>query len=92
LRLTIEQHLKGAALTVDDLESAMTQHYHCVYGGRASNNNSKNDNGTEKEVTLVNIKGNCFRCGKPGHRAKIVIHPSWMVRKESLKERVIIVV
>jgi gag-polypeptide of LTR copia-type len=38
--LTIKQRLKGAALTVDDLESAMTQHYRSVYGGRASNNNS----------------------------------------------------
>jgi hypothetical protein len=49
--LKIEQRLKGAALTVDDLESAMTQHYHCVYGGRASNSNSnsKNDDGTEKK-------------------------------------------
>jgi Reverse transcriptase (RNA-dependent DNA polymerase)/Zinc knuckle len=67
--LTIEQRIKGAALTVDDLESAMTQHFRCVYGSRA-NNISKNDDGTEKEVTLVNIKGNCFKCGKPGHRAK----------------------
>jgi hypothetical protein len=48
----------------------MTQHYRCVYGGRASNNNSKHDDGTEKEITLVNIKGNCFKCGKPGHHPK----------------------
>jgi Zinc knuckle len=68
--ITIEQWLKGAALTVDDLELAMTQHYRCVYGGRAINSNSKNDDGTEKEVTLVSIKGNCFKCGQPGHRAK----------------------
>jgi hypothetical protein len=51
--LIIEQWLKGAALTVYNLELATTQHYHCVYGGRASNDK------TEKEVTLVNIKGNC---------------------------------
>jgi Zinc knuckle len=67
--LTIEQRLKGAALTADDLESAMTQHYRCVYGGKESNSYSKHDDGTEKEVMLVNIKGNCFKCGKPGHHA-----------------------
>jgi hypothetical protein len=53
------QRLKGAALNVDDLESAMTQHYRCVYGGRA-NNNSKSDDGTKKEITLISIQGNCF--------------------------------
>jgi Zinc knuckle len=93
--LTIEQQLKGAALTVDNLESAMTQHYHCVYGGRSSNNSNKNDDGTEKEATLVNIKGNCFKCGKSGHRAKDCCSsksPSRVVRKESLMERAIIVV
>ena len=60
--------MKGVNLTLDDLESAMTQHYRSVYGGKASEKSS--DDSDEKEVTLMNFRGKCNKCHKTGHMAK----------------------
>ena len=61
--LTAEQRAKGNALTLEDLESTMNQHW------RQIGNSVEEDN---SEVGLAGADGNkivCFKCGEEGHKA-----------------------
>ena len=61
--LTAEQRVKGDAVTLQDLENAMTQHWRQISGG--TNRNKDNDN----EITLAAFNGFCYNCKKHGHCA-----------------------
>jgi hypothetical protein len=57
--LTSEQRSKGDALTSEDLEDAMTQHWRQINKGKRS----EDDN----ELTLSSIV--CYECHEEGHKA-----------------------
>jgi hypothetical protein len=63
--LTTEQRIKGNALTLDDLESAMTQLYRQMYPREGTN--GRND--MDSEIALSAFNGICFKCNKRGHKA-----------------------
>ena len=61
--LTSEQRRLGTAITMGDLQSAMNQQWRATHGGA----HNKND-GVE-EMNLSAFNGECYKCGKQGHRA-----------------------
>jgi hypothetical protein len=63
--LTTEQRVKGAALTLEDLESTMDVHYRLLYPRNVSND--RQDDG--EEIGLSAFNGVCFKCGANGHKA-----------------------
>jgi hypothetical protein len=63
--LTAEQRAQGNALTLDDLESVMNQHWRQISGG-------KDIDDDDNEVGLTGIDGKamiCFKCNEEGHKA-----------------------
>ena len=61
--LTTEQRIQGNSLTIDHLESAMTQHFRKLYPDGDTKSNSGN------EIGLAAFNGVCFKCGDKGHKA-----------------------
>jgi len=61
--LTAEQRAKGTALTMDDLQEAMGQHYRMI-----SHKEDKDDE--DDELVLSYFDGKCNKYKKHGHRAK----------------------
>jgi hypothetical protein len=61
LVLTAEQRNKGAVLYLENLESAMTQHWPQI-----SDTNHKDDG---NEITLIAFQCVCFKCGAKGHKS-----------------------
>ena len=63
--LMVEQRVKGTSLKLEDLESAMNQHWHQI--GTSNKANEKSN-----EILLVAVNGIiCFKCGKKGHKASM---------------------
>jgi hypothetical protein len=64
--LMMEQRIRGNALSLEDLESAMTIHYRKLYPREGLDDcNSKDGN----KIGLLAFNGVCFKCGKTGHKA-----------------------
>jgi Zinc knuckle len=61
--ITCEQHIRGTAVTLGDLESAMHQHW------RSIKTNKKEKSEDDEELTLSAFDGKCFNCGKKGHKS-----------------------
>ncbi len=61
--LTCEQRMMGTAVTLQDLETAMNQHYRQIKGSKPSAE-------TDKEISLSAFGGVCYECKQAGHRAK----------------------
>jgi hypothetical protein len=62
--LTDLQNRKGKELKLIDIEVLMNQHYRSL----VSMKGMSNDNGRD-EILLSSFGGECFHCGKEGHRA-----------------------
>ena len=62
--ITSEMRDKGNNLTSDDLEDAMNDQWRLTPEGKRNNDDDK-----EGEVALSAFNGNCYKCGKPGHKA-----------------------
>ena len=63
--LTIEQSTKGDQITLEDLETIMNSHWR-----KTGNKSEDSDDEDEKEeLTLSTFDGDCYKCGKHGHRA-----------------------
>ena len=62
--ITSELRLKGAAVTIEDIESAMYQYYRST---RRTTKSSRGDD--DEELMLSAFDGNCFKCGKKGHKS-----------------------
>ena len=60
--ITAEHCAKGAAVTTEDLEDAMNQHYRLINNGKT--------NQDEDEISLTAFDRTCCNCDKPGHRHK----------------------
>ena len=60
--LTAEQRLKGDALTLSDLETAMNQHWRQV-------KSPKTNDGDGVEILLSAFGGVCYLCKQKGHKA-----------------------
>jgi hypothetical protein len=63
LVLTAEQRQKGTLLSIQDLESAMTQYWRQISG------TTHKDDGNE--IALMAFQGVCFKCGANGHKSMI---------------------
>ena len=62
--LTTEQRVKGTLATLEDLKSAINQHWRQI--GR--NNEAEKSN----KISLAVVNGIiCFKCGKKGHKASV---------------------
>ena len=67
--ISTERRIKGADMTVADLEVAMSEHYRQLSraSGRKSGTSSGGDSG--HEVVLSGFGGVCYNCKKSGHKA-----------------------
>jgi hypothetical protein len=81
--LMIEQRVKGMAIELDDLESAMVQHYRMTMNNKTKKevaegfetnfaatdqeNKKNNQNGQSYKGNNKKKKSSCFICGKDGH-------------------------
>ena len=65
--LTAEQRAKGTLCTLENLESAMNQHWRQI--GRSDEVEKNN----EISLAAVNFNGICFKCGKKGHKASVCL-------------------
>jgi hypothetical protein len=61
-----EQRIRGNALSLEDLESAMTIHYQKLYPREEPDDHSSKDG---NKIGLSAFNGVCFKCGKTGHKA-----------------------
>jgi hypothetical protein len=64
--LTTEQRIKGASITLSNLEVVMGQFWCQTKSAREKSGNS----GDDLEFSLATFDGKCFRCGKYGHMGK----------------------
>ena len=65
--LAVERRLKGDALTLGDLENAMTKLYRQTNRGKTSRR-YEGEEGTE--MLLAGFMGKCYQCRQSGHKAK----------------------
>ena len=63
--ITCEQRIRGTAVTMNDIESAMHQHWRSIKG-----TSRKTRNEDDEELTLSAFDGVCFKCGKKGHKSQ----------------------
>ena len=63
--LSAEQRVKGMMCTLEDLESAMNQHWRQIGGHEEA------ERSNEISLAAVNFNGVCFKCGKKGHKASV---------------------
>jgi len=66
--ITAERCQKGTALTVDDVESVMTDHFRSLQFGQDSMQPDNGNNDNELALAMMNIT--CNYCKQKGHRVK----------------------
>ena len=64
--ITSEMRDKGSNLTLDDLEEAMNDQWRLTPEGKKNN---EDEDDKEGEMALSAFNGDCYKCGKPGHKA-----------------------
>jgi hypothetical protein len=64
--LTTEQRIKGASITLSDLDVIMGQYWRQTKSAREKSGTS----GDDSEFSLTTFDGKCFRCGKYGHMGR----------------------
>jgi hypothetical protein len=62
----MQQELRGTAITLDHLESAMNRHYRQLQLYRGS---KEEETGVEIALTATDENIVCFKCQKKGHKA-----------------------
>ena len=60
--LTTEHRAKGNAVATADLEDALKEHYRMLIKGKLEEE--------DEWISSTAFDGDCFNCGKPGHRKK----------------------
>jgi hypothetical protein len=63
--LTSEQRARGTLLMLDDLETAMNQHWRQIQ----NNKGARDDHGTDIALSATDANIFCFKCGEKGHKA-----------------------
>jgi hypothetical protein len=78
--MTAEQRAKGNALTMDDLEEAMTQHYRTIMSGKEGGGKKSIAKSHETSFAIV-----CYKCRSKGrtYRTKL---PGQEQRRGQLQE------
>jgi hypothetical protein len=64
--LTTEQCIKGASITLSNLEVVMEQYWHQTKSAREKSGTS----GDDLEFSLATFDGTCFRCDEKGHMGR----------------------